>query len=170
MKITSENEAVFYIDEEKRLLQRKDFNFLIEIALKNDRHRARLCAHENIESDLHDIFDVFTKDTYLRPLKQERKIYSYHVIQGEADVYLFSEAGAVTDIIPLGDFQSGKSCFFRLPVGVYRTLVPQSDIFIYHEVTTGPFVKENTIFASWAPDESEHDKVQSYISFLKGLK
>lgn len=155
MKIQQETPEVYYITDLHTCIEKKDFQKLIDFALKSKRKRARYCAHENKESELHDMFEVFTQQTYMRPLKQIHKTYSFHIIQGAVDIYMFSEKGEITDVIFLGDFQSGKPFYFRPPKNTYRTLVPTTKFVLYHEATTGPFKKDDTLFAHWAPSEDD---------------
>lgn len=169
-KTKEENPYVHYIIDNNVFVGKKDFEWLTDLAFNSVRQRARYCAHENKESKLHEMFDVFTEKTYLHPLKQIHKMYSFHVIAGSADVYLFSDEGKVTEIISIGDFQSGKPFYFRAPINTYRTLVTTSPCFIYHEVTTGPFVLGDTIFAPWAPKEGEIEAIQHFLSGLKNHK
>lgn len=170
MEIKSENNEVFYMADSNVMLKKMDFDQLHNYALKSTRNRARYCAHKNKESDLHEMFEIFTQETYLRPLKQINKSYSYHVIQGSVDVYLFSEIGEVTDIISLGDFQSGKPFYFRAPQNVYRTLVTTSKFVLYHEVTTGPFKKEDTLFAPWAPVEDDVNATKQFLLSIQNYQ
>ena len=170
MKIKPENSEVFYINDSNVMLEKKDFEQLYWDALNSKRHRARYCAHKNKESVLHEMFEIFMQETYLRPLKQVQKSYSYHIIQGCVDIYLFSEHGEVIGIISLGDFQSGKPFYFCAPENVYRTLVTTSEFVLYHEVTTGPFKKEDTLFAPWAPAENDLSEIDDFLSRLKEVK
>ena len=169
MKLLSENAEVQYIKDYPVKIQKDDFDTLYESAKESNRNRARYCAHETKESDLHDMFEIFTINTYLRPIKQKNKNYSYHIIRGSVDVYLFTDDGSVTQIISLGDFDSGKPFYFRPPVNVYRTLITRSDFVLYHETTTGPFKREDSLFAPWAPEESDHSGVTQFISTLKTM-
>jgi len=170
MEIKQETSDVFYVTDSPLLLEKKDIDQLISLAFKSKRQRARYCAHKHKESNTHEMFEVFTPKTYIRPLKQEQKIYSFHIIQGSVDIYLFSENGEVTDVISLGDFQSGKPFYFRAPENTYRTLITTTDFLLYQEVTSGPFNKGDTIFAPWAPKEDDAEGIKHFFSTLKGSK
>ena len=113
------------------------------------------------------MFEVFTNNTYMRPLKQISKTYSFHIIHGCVDVYLFSDDGDIIEVVSLGDFQSGKSFYFRPPENTYRTLITNTEFVIYHEATTGPFRKEDTIFAPWAPREDDIGGIRNFYMQLK---
>ncbi|MCX7121818.1 MAG: WbuC family cupin fold metalloprotein [Gammaproteobacteria bacterium] len=170
MKIKQETSDVYYLAGPDIFLEKNDLNQLATLAFNSKRQRARYCAHENKESGTHEMFEVFTNQTYIRPLKQEQKIYSFHVIQGSVDIYLFSEKGELTDKISLGDFQSGKPFYFRAPINTYRTLVTTSEFLLYNEVTAGPFKKEDTIFAPWAPLEDDVEGIAQLRARLHAHK
>jgi len=167
MKIKQETPEVYYITDHYALLKKNNFDQLVNLAFKSKRKRARYCAHQNKESDLHDMFEVFTNQTYMHPLKQKHKNYSFHIIQGCVDVYLFSDEGDLINIISLGDFESGKAFYFMPPKNTYRMLVTKTEFVLYHEATIGPFQKEDTLFAPWAPTETDMDGIKVFFSQLK---
>lgn len=167
MKMRQETAEVFYVEDHNPFLEKKDFEQLIDFAFKSNRKRARYCTHKNKESQLQDMFEVFTNQTYMRPLKQVNKTYSFHIIQGCVDVYLFSDTGEVTDMISLGDFRSGKNFYFRPPENTYRSFITRTNFVIYHEATTGPFRKEDTVFAPWAPAEGDSKGIADFLLKLK---
>lgn len=165
--IIKETNEVYYLNDPKPTLKKSDFPALLDFAKLSLRKRARYCAHKNKDSQLHDMFEIFTNQTYMHPLKQISKTYSFHIIAGEADVYLFSDTGDILDCISLGDFQSGKQFYFRPPENVYRTLVTKTEYVLYHEATTGPFNKGDTLFAPWAPTETDAQGIQLFLSELR---
>ena len=67
----------------------------------------------------------------------------------------------------MGDYNSGKSFCYRLSTPEYHTVLPKTKYVVFHEVTNGPFRREDTVFGEWAPDEGEVDDVKSFIKSLK---
>ncbi len=51
----------------------------------------------------------------------------------------------------MGDQRSGKIFYNRLDKQSYHMLIIKSDFLIFHEITSGPFDKNKTIFPKWAP-------------------
>jgi cupin fold WbuC family metalloprotein len=82
-------------------------------------------------------------------------VESFHVIEGEADAVFFDDAGAVTAVVPLGDFRSGKDFYYRVADCGYHTLILRSPALLFHEATTGPFRPEETLGAPWSPAEGD---------------
>ena len=132
-------------------------------AAKNPRRRIRLCAHRSVDDRVHEMLIVHTKDTYVRPHRHTGKSESFHVIDGVVDVVVFDDAGAIADVIPMGTFASGLTFFYRIADPLYHTLLIRSDVLVFHEATTGPFRREETSFAPWAPDESDPAAVATYL-------
>jgi hypothetical protein len=50
---------------------------------------------------------------------------------------------------------------------VFHTLIIQSEVLVFHETTNGPFDSTGTLFAPWAPKETD---VNSVVDFLADLK
>jgi cupin fold WbuC family metalloprotein len=96
---------------------------------------------------------VHGRDCYVRPHKHLAKSEAFHVIQGVVDIVLLDEAGKVVEVIKMGDYASGRKFYYRLADPLYHTLLIRSDWLIFHEITNGPFKREDTIFAPWAPEE-----------------
>ena len=132
----------------------------------NSRRRIRLCTHRGVTDPLHEMLIVHTNETYVRPHKHLGKSESFHVIEGEVDVVIFDEGGKVTDVIRMGSFASGRPFFYRIADPLFHTLLIRSPILVFHETTNGPFRREETVFASWAPDDSDRAAVVQFLDRL----
>jgi cupin fold WbuC family metalloprotein len=157
MKVREFNKEVFYPVGDIVKISNRDMAFLRERALGNRRKRARLCAHGRIEDKLHEMFIIHAKDAYIRPHKHLGKSESVHIIEGSADVVVFDEAGGISENIALGEYSSGHQFYYRMPDNYYHTLLIRSEWLIFHEITSGPFNRSDTVFAAWAPEESAGD-------------
>jgi cupin fold WbuC family metalloprotein len=147
-------------------VSREDVEFLKQQAQRTDRLRSRLCAHMDVEDGLHEMLIVHSLGAYVRPHKHIGKSESLHVLEGEVDLVLFSEDGVINQIVPMGDYGSGRTVYCRL-AGGYHTLLIRSDIFVFHETTNGPFNRQDTIFAPWAPAEEDAAAVADYVQQLQ---
>jgi glucose-6-phosphate isomerase len=77
------------------------------------------------------------------------KAESYHVIEGDLLVNLFSESGQLIRTVHL--FAEKNPRLYRIEGGVWHQPVPQSEWVVYHEVFQGPFNKdEDVIYSNWA--------------------
>ena len=155
MRLRKLNDEVLVADEPIVRVSGADLAALKQQALANPRQRIRICAHPDTGDRLHEMLIVHTRGTYVRPHKHLNKSESVHIIEGEVDVVFLDEAGAVSDVVRLGDYRSGRQFYYRIGQPLYHTLLISSEFLVFHEITNGPFRREETIFAPWAPEESD---------------
>jgi len=161
-----ENEEVLYGEGPIIKVTSDDIHWLKNKAGQNERKRIRLCAHRNIEDSVHEMLIIHTRDTYIRPHKHLGKSESFHIVEGIADVILFDDLGNVSNLIKMGKYGTGLIFYYRISIPVYHTLLIHSDMLVFHETTSGPFNRVDTIFAAWTPDEDDKEKYKSYMSHL----
>lgn len=150
-----ESDEVLYPGEEVVLVDSADLAEFKRLALLNPRKRIRLCTHNSPEDALHEMFIVHTNETYVRPHKHIGKAESFSILEGETDLVLFEDDGTVREIVRMGAPGSGLKFYHRLAGPVFHSLLIRSDILIFHEITQGPFVREQTVFADWAPESMD---------------
>ena len=160
------NEEVIFVEGGTVAVERQEIELLKRKAEVTQRKRIRLCAHQHVDEKLHEMFIVHTRDTYVRPHKHLNKIESFHVIEGSVDLIMFDEAGTITEILQMGDYQSGRPFYHRLSDPCYHTLLITSDVLVFHETTGGPFRSSDNIFAPWAPDGSDDARATEYMEAL----
>lgn len=166
MRLHRLNEEVFFAKNEIVKADKKDIKFLKKKAARNSRRRSRICLHKDTEDRLHEMLIVHTKDAYIRPHKHFKKSESLYVIEGSADAVIFDDNGEITETIHLGDYNSGKTFYYRISKPLYHTLLIKTKTFIFHEVTNGPFNRVYTTFAEWSPAE---DDTKGAACFMKKL-
>ena len=162
------NDEVLYSDEPIVRVTREDVGRLKAQALQNDRKRMRLCAHRSTEDTLHEMLIVLTPKAYIRPHRHLDKCESFHVIEGRADILLFDDRGALTEVIPMGDPASGLCFYYRVADPVYHTVRVISPLFVFHETTKGPFNRAETEFAPWSPAEQDPVAGAAYLEQIAG--
>ncbi len=163
------NDEVYYAEGRIVEFAAKDYVFLKEAAARNPRQRSRLCVHPGTDAPIHEMFIVHHHGAYVRPHKQLAKNESLQILEGEADVLLFDEAGKLLRIIELGDMASGKTFFYRMEHQDFHTLRIHSPIVFIKEVTAGPFLLKNTIFAPWSPDEKDTAGVVKFLEQIRTM-
>jgi cupin fold WbuC family metalloprotein len=166
MRAKAESAEVRYAADAVVLVDAADVARLKQEAAENARKRIRLCAHHGVDDRLHEMLIVHTNDTYVRPHKHLGKSESFHVIEGEVDVVLFDDEGGVTDFIPMGAFASGRPFFYRIAEPRFHTLLIRSDVLVFHETTGGPFRRDDTVFAPWAPEDGDAAAVTRFLADL----
>lgn len=149
-------------------IARSNVQMLLDRAADTPRRRSRFCAHPAVTDKLHEMFIVHEQSAYVRPHKHLHKAESLYVMEGEALGIFFDEAGKVTHVIELGDYASGKTFFLRVNEPTYHTLIITSPVFVFHETTTGPFDRADTIYPVWAPEEADLAGREAFAKRLEG--
>jgi cupin fold WbuC family metalloprotein len=141
----------------------EEIAFVKRTALASPRKRARICAHKSNDDALHEMIIAIAASSYIHPHRHIDKAESFHVIEGEVDVAVFDEAGAVVDVIELGGPGTGRCFYYRLSHSAFHTLLIRTDYLVVHEVTNGPFTPERTLFAPFAPPEKQEQAASEYM-------
>ncbi len=161
------SEEVYFADQPVVYLGPSDIEFLRENVEKTVRQRTRLCTHKGPEDGLHEMFVVYTNNTYMRPNKHP-KDESLHILGGQADFVFFDNDGNVTDVLQLGNAASGRPFYCRVPREIYHTVLIRSERLAIHEGLSGPFRRDTTtVFAPWAPEETDLEGVRVFSKRLE---
>ena len=166
MKFKKNSDEVFYSGDSIVKVRRDDIYQLKQFARQTPRKRSRLCTHEGIESSLHEMLIVHEKGIYVRPHKHLGKSESFHVIEGQADVVIFSEDGGILDFIEMSNYNGGEVFYYRLSEPLFHTVIIKSEVVVFHETTDGPFRREDMVFAEWSPKDNEVDATHRFLENL----
>lgn len=156
------SDDVFVVERDIAALGEEEIAEVRAQAFRSPRRRARVCAHRSSDDAVHEMMIVLHRDTYIRPHRHFDKSESFHVVEGEVDVVVMDQAGAVSEVIELGPWGSGRNFFYRMGEPSFHTLVIRSEYLLIHEVTTGPFDPAETEQAGFAPDEGDAEQVAAY--------
>lgn len=156
MNFIKESDEVYRADGILAKVTQDDIVFLKKQAAKNERKRVRLCAHQDNTDLLHEMLIIHVQNTYVPPHKHVNKSESFHIIEGALSVFLFDVEGRVTETIRMGEVASGRVFYYRLSSSIYHSVLPESEFVVFHEVTNGPFDRQDMIIAPWAPAEEDH--------------
>lgn len=137
--------------------------FLRQQAQANPRRRARICAHRSNDDALHEMLIAISSESYIHPHRHANKSESFHIVEGAVDVVIFDDEGGIADVIQLGPSGSGRQFFYRLSESRFHTLLIRSDYIVIHEATNGPFTKDGTALAPFAPAETEPELARQYL-------
>jgi cupin fold WbuC family metalloprotein len=136
-------------------LRRSDIDRLKADVPLTRRKRIRILMHPGTDHALHEMLVVYTKATYVRPNLHVGKDESLHILEGEADFVFFDESGKLIEVVELSATDPGKDFFIRVPQGVFHTVIMRSEMLVIHEATPGPFNPAETLWAPWAPVDSD---------------
>lgn len=167
MQTKRHNDEVFIATDAIVKVRRQDISELRRLADANSRRRARLCAHRSTADPLHEMLIILSRATYVRPHKHFNKSESFHVLEGSLEVVIFDDGGAITDVIAMADYCSGGVFYYRLADSCFHMVLPTSEQAIIHETTNGPFKREETEFAPWAPSENDLVNAQQYLEEIR---
>lgn len=150
-----ESPEVVYTDQPFALLGADAVDFLKDQARKTPRRRCRICCHPSPDAALHDMLIVHGMEAYVRPHKHEGKAESLHVVEGRATLVTFDDSGLITRAAALAPAADGGAFMYRMPDGMFHTLLIETEWFVFHEATVGPFDRSRTIEAEWSPVDGE---------------
>lgn len=148
------------------VINKLDIEELKAKAALNSRKRIRINMHHAMETNVHEMIIVHFKNNYIRPHKHPKKTESFHVIEGELTVVIFDDQGSVTQKIEMGPFSTGKVFCYRTVANQWHTVIPRSDVVVFHETTDGPFNLDGTTQAQWAPADSDQNEGNIYLRSL----
>ena len=158
---------VYYLKNKPTNLNKADIKKLIDLAKKNQSKKIRLCFHDSINSNVHEMLIVHSKSTYVKPHKHLNKEETMMILEGNADYIIFDNTGKVKKIIEMGNYESGKSFYQIIPKQTFHMIVIKSDWLVFKEVTQGPFNTKDTVFAPWRPDDKNIQLINEYIKKIK---
>lgn len=163
MNLRKVNDEVFIAEDAIVRLGDEELAFLKHQARISPRKRARICAHKTNDDALHEMVIVISADSYIHPHRHVGKSESFHIIEGEVDVAVFDDTGRLAEVIRLGAPASGRAFYYRLSESAFHTLLIRSDYLVVHEVTNGPFDRDRTVLATFAPTEDRKAEAQAYM-------
>ena len=164
MNLRKVNDEVFIALDLIVKIGQDELVFLKQQATTNQRKRARICTHKTKDDALHEMLIAISANSYIHPHKHLGKSESFHIVDGIVDVVVFDDFGEIVEIIELGDARSGRNFYYRLSESAFHTLLIRTDFLVVHEVTNGPFLRENTVLADFAPLEKQVAEARAYIS------
>ncbi|MEW6319641.1 MAG: WbuC family cupin fold metalloprotein [Acidobacteriota bacterium] len=165
---TRESDEVFYAANDRIRVGAAELDLLKRLALAAPRRRSRLCTHRSTSDRLHEMLIVNTQDVYVRAHRHHDKAESFMVLEGLVDVVFFDEGGTAADVVRMGPLASGRASYCRMNSAQYHTLVFRTPFVVLHETTGGPWVREQTEAAPWAPCDRVSD-VREYQRSLVDL-
>ena len=157
------NDEAYVASETIIRFDRRAVDFVRDRALRNPRGRARICTHREAGDTVHEMLIGISAASYVRPHRHHGKSESFHLVEGEADVVILSDQGAVEDVVRLAP---GANFYYRLDTPRYHTVVVASPVLVIHETTNGPFDPAQTDWAPFAPAEGTPEAA-AYVAQLR---
>lgn len=136
---------------------------LKQLAVQAPLRRARFCLHQQENDGVHEMVIAFCKDSYVRPHRHSNKSESFHVIEGELMVVFFDDDGKITRKLTLGDRNSAHPFLYRLADDQWHMVIPLTEYVVIHETTKGPFIKAESAFAPWSPQDGDSKAIDALL-------
>ena len=145
---------MFYSRDPIISLTRKSLIALRQLAAENPLGRSRICTHLSTNDVVHEMLIVVMRESYIRPHKHLSKSESFHMIEGEMDILIFSDDGLLENVISMSSYNDSAKFYYRLCIPKFHTLVLKSECALFHETTSGPFNPKDSVGAPWSPPET----------------
>jgi cupin fold WbuC family metalloprotein len=170
IKLKRQSPEVYFVAQDISGIGPAEIQFLKGRAYKSPRQRCRICLHTNEEALLHETVLVYTKATYNRP-NRHPMAESFHLLEGACDVIFFYSDGVPYHTLHMeaASRGNGHPYIVQFPIMVYHTIIVRSEWLVIHETCRGPFVRgETTLYAPWAPLETDTHDVTDFLAKLEG--
>lgn len=135
-----------------------------ELAQENSSGKYRTCIHQSEKDDVHEMLIVHTSGTYVRPHKHKINGESLQFIEGNGIVIIFNNDGDIRQSFRVGDPLSDNTFYYSLGKELFHMLIIESEFLVFKETTKGPFIRENTVYPTWAPDGNDEKENKTFIS------
>jgi cupin fold WbuC family metalloprotein len=139
-------------------------------ALTAPRGRINHNFHPSLDSNLHRFLNAWTRGSYAAPHRhlQVPKPESFVVLRGELGLFVFDDAGTITDKFILG--RNGL-VGIDLEPGLWHTVTALSETAVCFEVKSGPYdAATDKEFAPWAPREGDPEAASYLQRLLQSLE
>ncbi len=166
MALVQKSPEVFLAEGPISAVGRSELETLKAAVRASAKRRARINTHPDGEDALHEMIIAIDPSSYIRPHKHPGKSEAFHIVEGEVDIVVFKDDGQIDQVVPLGAPGGERSFYYRMSQPFFHTLIIRSDVLIVHEITNGPFRPQGTIFADFAPEDSDAEKAAAYQADL----
>jgi cupin fold WbuC family metalloprotein len=157
---------------EVKLISASLFNKVAALAEASPRLRMNYNFHSDPAANPHRFLNVLLRGTYIRPHRHlvPPKSESFLVLEGNADVIIFDDNGAIGARYRLGkESLEGQLWGVDISPGVWHTILARTRRVVCFEVKPGPWAATNDKeFASWAPAETDPDAAAYGRGLLDG--
>jgi cupin fold WbuC family metalloprotein len=166
MALVQKSPEVFLAEGPISTIGSADIEVLRQAVGKTPRRRARINAHTESNDELHEMIIAIEPGSYIRPHKHPGKSESFHIIEGQVDIVVFSEQGNIERVVSLAAKGGLHPFYYRMSTAHFHTLIIRSDLLVVHEITNGPFVPTGTIYAAFAPEDGDAVKAAAFQADL----
>jgi cupin fold WbuC family metalloprotein len=146
---------VFHNQDDYAVVDPQWIDRLMSVALQSPLRRSRLCLHRSDDDKLHEMIIALARDCLFQPHRHPVKSESFHMIAGRLIIVIFKEDGTPIRSLLLSPPGEGGVVCYRLCTPAFHAVLPLDEVVVYHEITNGPFIKNDAVIAEWAPKSGE---------------
>lgn len=149
----------FFCKADSPIIDKRMIDALREYSLQQNCD-VRICLHSNPDASFQNMIIVHRKSNYYRPHEHIVNGESYHLLDGDLGIPFFDDDGRVVDHRRM---TISDNIISRIPIGVSHAMFPLSELVIFHESKSGPFVPgEDTLHPAWAPEAGDSGAIRRY--------
>lgn len=155
--------SIYYSDGGFCSVNFHDILFLKQAAVQSEQKRSRICFHANSAEQQQEMLIAAHKSSYIRPHKHFDKSETLTIIEGNCDALLFDANGNLINKFIMTCASEAGCFFYRMPPKYFHSLIIESEWLVFLETTIGPFNKNNTEQAQWAPESDQSIEGLRYL-------
>lgn len=167
MRLIKKSPELFFAEGDIATISQAEIDTLKLAVVETPHGRCRINLHSASDDKLHEMFIVIQRGSYIRAHKHPNKSEAFHMVYGSARVVIFNDDGDIEKVVHLDANCPKKPFYYRMSKPFFHTLIIESDIMIVHEITNGPFVPGQTIFAFFSPHEDDKEAVRNFQNNLQ---
>ena len=149
------------------IIDDKLLEILNDQSLKSPRNRINFNFHPSDDDLMHRMINVIQPGSYVQPHKHENpdKHEAFIILNGRLLVVLFDDMGNISQYHILD--RETNTFGIEIKPGTFHTIIALEPNTSVYEVKHGPYdVRNDKVFALWAPSE---DQVEKAIAYQKKL-
>ena len=158
--------SVFFNKQEVMDVGEEWINILKMEAEQSDKHRARLCLHQDPKDLIQEMIIVLSQKATIRPHRSPNKPETISVLEGKLKLFMFDDEGTIKKTLYMEGTSNRYPSIIRMSSGPWYTYIPLTEFIVIHEVTSGPFRKDDTIFPNWGPEEGP--ELDNFLTNIHG--
>ncbi|CCD83632.1 conserved protein of unknown function [Bradyrhizobium sp. ORS 285] len=166
MSLVQKSPEVFLAEGPIAAVGQAEINTLKAAVKASPKRRARINAHPDGEDQLHEMIIAIDSHSYIRPHKHPGKSEAFHIVEGEVDIVVFDDSGEIARVVELGAPGGTRPFYYRMSNAFFHTLIIRSELLVVHEITNGPFRPGASVFADFAPEDSDTAAAAAYQADL----
>jgi cupin fold WbuC family metalloprotein len=171
--IKTNNHSICYFSTNKIIFINDELMRDLELQAKDSPlQRARICLHTTEKDTIQEMLIALTHKSIIFPHKHVNIYESFHIIKGFLVLFFYDNQGNVINEILMGPLGNKKKypSIYRMNDNLWHSIIPVSKKVIYHEVSQGPFEKNNNIIPNWISENNYRKFVDTYLLQIKKNK